>query len=488
MPQTAKPTGCEFPLDRRRAGILLHPTSLPSGTLGKDAYRFLDFLDHAGLRVWQVLPMGPTHEDGSPYLALSAMAGDPGFIDLDILREQGWLNDDEYPDHIHALHAARAGFIANADEAHRAAYRAFLDANAEWLDDYVLFMALRQEQGNRPWWEWLPELREREPRALKQARKRLSEVMEQLRFEQFLFSSQWHALKAEANARGILLFGDMPIFVSHDSAAVWTVPEVFDLDEHGHARHVAGVPPDYFSATGQRWGNPIFDWEAMRKDDFAWWKRRMGKMLELYDFIRVDHFRGFEAFWSIPAEEETAMGGHWVKAPGKELFEEFEKVFGRLPVVAEDLGIITPEVEALRDAFHLPGMKILQFAFDGSPDNPYLPAHHTPNSVVYTGTHDNDTTLGWFQSLGEGTRQNVLQTLHCRAEDMPWALIEVSMQSPACLAVVPLQDFLALDGTHRLNTPGTNNGSNWRWKFDWSQFPADLAERICKLLAATQRV
>jgi len=489
------------PLDRRRAGVVLHPTSLPGdapvGNLGADARRFVDLLAEIGLSVWQVLPLGPTAPLDSPYQSESAHAGSHWLISLEPLRERGWLNgDDEAPPaavedwtywHGARLRRAREGFLAHAERDDRHAYERFCEERGDWLDDYALFRALSHEHDGRPWWEWTAELRRRDPAALRETRARLAEVLDQHRFEQFLFYSQWTDLRRYANERGVLLFGDMPIFVAHNSADVWAEPHYFDLDETGRPGHVAGVPPDYFSATGQRWGNPLYNWDVMQADGFAWWERRLRSMETQFDLIRVDHFRGFEAYWAIPADEETAIRGKWVKAPGEALFRRLRERLGDLPLVAEDLGTITPEVEALRDAWGLPGMKILQFAFDGSADNPYLPDHHVENAVVYTGTHDNDTSLGWFESLDETTQHFVLDYLGAPEEPMPWPLIRAALGSVARLAMVPLQDLLELDGGHRMNVPGTVQ-NNWTWRFDWTQLGRDLPRRLRHLLELYDRI
>ena len=497
---TARHAKASSPLDHRRAGVLLHPTSLPSdapiGNLGAEAYRFIDFLKAAGMTVWQVLPLGPTVPMGSPYQCESAHAGNVWLIDLQALAACGWLNGDVAPPpdceswitwHVDQLRQAREGFLVHADLGDRRAFEDFCAHNHHWLEDYALFRALSHEHRGLPWWDWEPELRGRDAATLAATRERLDEVLDQHRFEQFLFYRQWSALKSYANERDILLFGDMPIFVAHNSADVWAEPQYFDLDEQGQPRHVAGVPPDYFSATGQRWGNPLYVWDAMRADGFRWWERRLRTMETQFDLIRVDHFRGFQAYWSIPATEETAINGHWVEAPGDELFTRLRERLGDLPLVAEDLGIITPEVEALRDAYGLPGMKILQFAFDGSPDNPYLPDHHVENGVIYTGTHDNDTSLGWFESLDAKSQAYVRDFLGEPEEPMPWPLIRAALASVARLAMMPLQDLLELDGRYRMNVPGTES-DNWNWRFGWDQVPDELATRMRHLLELYDRL
>jgi 4-alpha-glucanotransferase len=461
----------------RRAGVLLHPTSLPGNAgLGAVALRFVDQLAASGVTVWQMLPLGATHEDGSPYQCLSSHAGSPGLIDLDTLRAQGWLAEDGT-----SIEGAWQCFVQVATEQEQADFARFVAEEAHWLDDYALFIALREQQGKQAWFAWPQALRERELDAMQSAREQLYERLQQIRFEQFVFFRQWHALREYAAARGVLLFGDMPIYVAHDSAEVWAQPELFSVDVHGQAEAVAGVPPDYFSATGQRWGNPLYRWERHEADGFAWWKARFATYLKLFDLIRIDHFRGLEAYWSIPADCPTAMEGEWVKAPGDALLTALRESFGSLPVVAEDLGIITEEVTALRQKHGLPGMRILQFAFDGSADNPYLPHNHTPDSVVYTGTHDNDTTLGWWQGLDAEAREKVLEYLDGASEplpkSMPWRLICVALESVAQLAVIPLQDVLELGSEARMNTPGTTEG-NWTWRYAEGQFSHEHAAQL----------
>ncbi|MBK1691035.1 4-alpha-glucanotransferase [Ectothiorhodospira mobilis] len=484
-------------LDRRRAGLLLHPTSLPGpdcrGAMGPEAHRFVDFLEAAGITVWQVLPLNQPHDGGSPYQCMSVHAGNTQLICLRDLAERGWLEDRRPepeardPLHCDVLRRAHAGFQAHGSQADHEAFEDFKAGQGFWLEDYALYLALRAEHGRAPWWDWDPALRDRKPAALEQARARHAQALEQYRFEQFLFRQQWAAVKRHANERGILLFGDMPIFVAHDSADVWAHRPLFDLDESGSPGCVAGVPPDYFSSTGQRWGNPLYRWDTMASRGFAWWIERIGGALEMVDLIRIDHFRGFEASWAIPAQEETAVHGHWRPGPGQALFTRLREHFGALPLVAEDLGVITPEVEALRDENGLPGMKILQFAFEGGSANPYLPHHHVPNSVVYTGTHDNDTTLGWFTTCGEDLQERVLDYLGRPGEAMPWPLVRSALASVARLAVVPMQDVLGLDGRHRMNVPGTT-GDNWNWRFDWDQVPDDLAGRLRGMMALYGRV
>ncbi len=468
----------------RHAGILLHPTSLPgaggNGELGAEAQRFVEFLAACGITVWQTLPLGPTHHDGSPYQCLSLFAGNPLLISLERLAEQGWLSPEALrppKQRCGLLMQAQQTFFQQATAEQRAAYAAFRIEQAYWLEDYALYRALKQAHDERAWTQWPDKLRDREPEALEQARYGMEPLIEHIYFEQFIFSEQWQTLKGAANARGIRLFGDMPIFVAHDSADVWTHRADYDLDAQGNPHVVAGVPPDYFSSTGQLWGNPHYRWEHIAATGFRCWIERLQRQLQLFDLIRIDHFRGFEAHWEIPADHQTAMHGRWVPAPGDALFQALQQHFGALPLVAEDLGLITPEVHALRDKYGLPGMKVLQFAFDGGAKNPYLPHQHEHNCVVYTGTHDNDTTLGWFQSLPPEQKQYVDDYLGVPGEPMPWPLIRAALASVAHLAVIPMQDILMLGGEARMNTPGTIKG-NWRWRFSWDQVTPDLSERL----------
>jgi 4-alpha-glucanotransferase len=485
---TTKPRSPEDKLDCRSAGVLLHITSLPGpgpcGSLGPQALAFIDLLAEAGMSVWQMLPVGPTQSDRSPYQNSSAHAGDPLLIGLEPLLEAGWLDAPPVDYGIAAKMAALAraweGFQVRASAEERLALAAFVNENAYWLPDYALYCALRDER-QAGWWQWPASLRDRKPQALHRARSRLMTQVEVIVFEQFLFFRQWKALRAYAAGRGIRLFGDMPIFVAQDSAEVWAHPQDFDLNPDGSPRVVAGVPPDYFSATGQRWGNPLYRWERMEAEGFRFWLDRVRTQLRLFDMVRIDHFRGFEAYWEIPAEEEYAIHGRWVKALGDELFERLHQRFGNLPLIAEDLGFITPEVENLRRKYRFPGMKILQFAFSGGADNPYLPFRHHRDSVVYTGTHDNDTSLGWYLALDPDERAFVKEFLGYPTEPMPWPLIRAALASRAYLAILPMQDLLALDGDHRMNVPGTVEG-NWTWRFAWDWVPADLSARVRRMV------
>lgn len=478
-------------LTKRRAGILLHITSLPgnekTGCLGEDAYRFVDFLSYAGITVWQTLPLGMTHADGSPYQCLSAHAGNPDLISTAALVKRGWLDPQDYCDGCQGsvkfnksclISKAFAHFMSSATTTEEQAdFNNFCAEKAFWLDDFALFLALRNEYNQQCWNAWPEPLKQRESKAIKAARKRLTSQIEQFKFEQYLFFLQWMDLKTYANQKNVLLFGDIPIFVSYDSADVWSNPEVFKLNNDGTMPVVAGVPPDYFSETGQRWGNPHYNWEFLKKTGFHWWLERMRTQFEQFDILRIDHFRGLEAAWEIPANEPTAQLGKWVEAPGSALLAAIEDKMGAIPLVAEDLGIITDKVIALRDEFGLPGMKILQFAFGGNYDNPYLPVNYDKNCVVYTGTHDNDTTLGWSNQLRDAEKQYVYEYLGNPSLSLHCALIQAALASVANLAVIPMQDILELDSQHRMNTPGTTEG-NWQWRFDWLQLTHERASRL----------
>ena len=457
------------PMDVRRAGVLLHVTSLPSGDLGPEAFAFVDFLADAGISVWQLLPLVPTHEeDRSPYNALSAMAGNPELISRARQVEEGLVD------------------LAGLSESRRTAYADWCEQQRAWLGTYVEFMALRDLLGHAKWPTWEPGLRDRDPQRVAEVLAPHEAALEQLRFEQWVFAEQWRELKEYAAAKGVLLFGDLPIFVSHDSADVWAARELFQLDAEGQPTTVTGVPPDYFAKDGQRWNNPHYDWDRMAADDFAWWRLRIARQRELFDLVRIDHFRGFEAAWHVPVEAETARDGHWVRTPGREVLAALVDTAGPGTLVAEDLGVITPEVDALRTEFGLPGMKVLQFAFDGSADNPYLPERHGEQSVVYTGTHDNDTTVGWWSTLDEPTRARVRALLDDPDEPMPWGLVRLAFSSTARLAVVPAQDLLGLGSEARMNTPGTDAG-NWSWQASPGVFDEALAARVRDQVADSAR-
>ncbi len=469
----------------RSSGILLHPSSLPGnygiGDLGDAAHRFVDWLEAQGQSIWQVLPLGPTSYGDSPYQTLSAFAGNPNLISLDKLVEDGLLEKGDLKDvppfpreridfgwiipyHNQKLALAQRNFAAGASPQMKDEYEAFVNENSAWLDDFALFAALKRQHKLRPWVEWERSLLRREQSALAGAIKRCEGQINLERFRQWLFFHQWSALKTYANSKGIKLIGDLPIFVAHDSADVWANQQEYFLDELGKPTVVAGVPPDYFSPTGQRWGNPLYRWDVMADEGYQWWIRRIDALLRLVDFIRVDHFRGFEAYWEIPASEATAIKGEWQAGPGAAFFRALEKALGDLPIIAEDLGLITPGVEKLRDDFGLPGMKVLHFAFS-DPANPFLPHNHRQNCIVYTGTHDNNTTRGWWDSeLDDGARGFVKEYLGHDVHDIVWTLARVGMRSPAQAFVMPMQDVLGLAADARMNKPGTAAG-NWTWRF-----------------------
>lgn len=443
----------------KQAGVLLHPTSLPEGVLDQHVERFLAWMVHSGLRVWQMLPLGPPHRDRSPYQAYSSHALNPALLPVAVA--SGEVDEEEFA--------------------------AFVVSHAFWIEDYALFVALRERYDDCSWSSWPEPFRHREAAALERARVELAPRLEHLKIEQFLLFKRWGQVRKLARQHGIKLFGDVPIAVAYDSADVWAAPQLFKLDADLNPTVVAGVPPDYFSETGQRWGNPHYNWQQMQRNGFAWWRARMASALQLFDLVRIDHFRGLQALWEIPASCETAIDGQWVETPGRELLEVLSKDFPERPFVAEDLGIITPEVVALRKAFDLPGLSVLQFGFDGHVDNPHNVRNQVENSVVYTGTHDNNTTCGWFQSLDAALQEQVLAQLPIPSGGMPWPLIEAALRSPARLAVIPMQDWLGLDERYRMNTPGTTEG-NWCWRFSWSQVPETLAGEIRRRLRESDRL
>lgn len=489
------------PPSPRSAGILLHPTSLPGpygiGDLGPAAYAWIDNLAHARQKWWQILPLGPTGYGDSPYQCFSAFAGNPYLVSPQLLVHDGLLHHGEYegalfPDErvdYGPVIAYKNRLLARVWETFQAGrapglrpeFERFCHEHSTWLDDYTLFMALKEKLGGRSWLEWPDELRRREPAALERARRELAAPMASQCFRQFLFFRQWRHLREYAHKRGIKIIGDIPIFVSSDSADVWANPHLFLLDRECKPTHVAGVPPDYFSATGQLWGNPLYNWEAMARAGYAWWIARLRACLEMVDLIRLDHFRGFEAYWEIPAGMKTAEIGRWVKGPGADLLHALDKALGGLPLIAEDLGVITPEVIALRDQFNLPGMRILQFAFDSGPDNRFLPhAYETPRTVVYTGTHDNDTTRGWYATAPEKERDYARRYLGRDGNDIAWDLIRLAWSSVADYALAPLQDVLNLDTTGRMNYPGRPAG-NWCWRFLPHQLTPWVLDRLADL-------
>lgn len=465
---------------RRRAGVLLHPTALPGGPgkLGKASRQFVTFLAECGMTVWQTLPIGPPHDDRSPYQSLSAHAGNPELIDLDELCAGGLLEMQEMERlgrrELMQLAGERlaSGDCDGAGGLTLDTWREFEQRHSGWLEDFCLFQAIRETLPGCPWPRWPDPLRGREPSALAKVGEQQRDLIRRVSFEQYLFHHQWQALKAHARQHGVLLFGDIPIFVAHDSADVWANPELFHLDDQGQPTVVAGVPPDYFSAEGQHWGNPIYDWHAMAMDGYQWWLGRLASQREHFDLIRLDHFRGLQAYWEIPAADPRPVNGHWVAGPADDFLRACFERFPDLPLIAENLGIIGEDVEALRRRFSLPGMTVLQFGFDGNAGNPHLLHNHQEGDVVYTGTHDNDTTLGWYQSLEEHARQHVNHYLRLSRETMPWSFIQAAMGSVSRLVIIPMQDLLCLDSSARFNTPGTTTG-NWLW-----QMPADYHQTV----------
>jgi 4-alpha-glucanotransferase len=490
----------------RRSGILLHPTSLPGphgiGDLGPAARSWIDTLAAARQGWWQVLPLGPTGFGDSPYQCFSAFAGNPYLVSPDALVADGLLDTADlagagFPParvdfgpviefKVRLLRRAWERFGHDASASLRDAFAAFRASESAWLDDYALFKAIKEERGGASWLGWDAELRERHPAALAKARNRLRGASDEHAFRQFLFFRQWHALREHAVARGVRILGDVPIFVSSDSADVWAHPEFFRLDAEHRPAVVAGVPPDYFSATGQLWGNPLYDWDTLRADGFRWWIARLRATLELVDRVRVDHFRGFEAYWEVEAGMPTAAVGRWVPGPGAVLFEALRAAFGALPILAEDLGVITPEVDALREQFGLPGMRVLQFAFGSGPSDRFLPHHYDRHTAVYTGTHDNDTTCGWYATLPEPEKTFLHRYLGYGTSDAPpagdivWELIRQAWGSVADLAIVPLQDLLELGSEARMNTPA-QAGGNWGWRVTASQLADPRFERLANL-------
>ena len=490
--------------NKRLSGILLHPTSLPGpygiGDLGPEAYKFADFLIAAGQSLWQVLPLGPTGYGDSPYACYSAFAGNTLLVSPDQLIKEGLL--DAAPQSTGSLNKIDFGeahtlkdqilrrayerYTKTTDTALRSAFETFAQQQAHWLEDYALFRALKSRHGGVAWNEWEPALIARTPSALERAREELREEVEAQMFYQFLFFRQWFALKRYCNDRGISIVGDLPIFVAQDSADVWTNRGQFKLDKDGKPVVVAGVPPDYFSSTGQLWGNPLYNWERMLDDGFKWWIERVRATFTVVDIARVDHFRGFAACWEIPGGDKTAERGQWVEAPGRELFTAIRKTLGELPIIAEDLGVITPDVVALREDFGFPGMRILQFGFGSDSKNIDLPHNYVPNVVAYTGTHDNDTTVGWFNSVAgagstrtaeqiERERKFCMDYLNTDGKEIHWDLIRGVLASVANTAVVPLQDLLGLGTEARMNLPNSTEG-NWAWRFNI--LTNDLAVRL----------
>lgn len=503
----------------RASGILLHPTSLPGpygiGDFGPEAFAFADFLEAAGQNIWQMLPLGPTGYGDSPYACYSAFAGNTLLISPERLLAEGFLSEQDltavpsfptqrvdfaavhgYKDSI--LSSAFASFRREANSEIQTAFASFCQQNKTWLNDYALFRALKDERSGAAWSDWEADLVAREPKAIAAAAQRLAPEIEAQKFYQFLFFRQWFALKDYCGKRNIKLVGDIPIFVAHDSADVWTHPEQFKLAPDGTPLVVAGVPPDYFSDTGQLWGNPHFNWERMQADGFSWWIDRVRATLQTFDVARIDHFRGFAASWEIPGGDKTAERGRWVEAPGRALFNAIKDALGEVPIIAEDLGVITPDVEALRDELGFPGMRILQFAFSSDPKNNDLPHNYHKNVVVYTGTHDNDTAVGWFRSVaGAGSTRDAKQIdrekefclgyLNSLGKEIHWDFIRAALASVANTAIVPLQDLLGLGSEARMNLPNSTEG-NWSWRFESDALTSELADRLKDLTCVYGRL
>lgn len=497
----------------RVSGILLHPTSLPGrlgiGVLGQEAYRFADFLYETRQRLWQVLPLGPTGYGDSPYQVFSAFAGNPLLISLEQLAEEGWLSEDDWKaapsfpaaevDYgaliqfkLPLLCLAFDRFEAGASASSRQAFKEFCQRHAVWLDDYALFMAVKEAHAGVAWHEWEPSIALRRPEALAHWRQSRAREVERFKFWQFAFFKQWLALKQYCHEHEIQIMGDIPIFVARDSTDVWAHPELFQLDAQGKPTVVAGVPPDYFSATGQLWGNPIYRWDVMEASGYRWWIERFRSTFELVDISRIDHFLGFEAYWEVPAQEVTAVKGRWVKGPGARLFKALRRELGKLPIVAENLGVVTPEAERLRKQFGIPGMAVLQFAFGSdAQQSDFMPHNYPRNRLVYTGTHDNDTTVGWWtsQAMQDSTRSTedirkerefALKYLGSNGDEIHWTFIRAALSSVANLAIVPLQDVLGLGSEARMNVPG-RPGGNWRWRYTPDLLTEEIRNQLREL-------
>jgi 4-alpha-glucanotransferase len=480
----------------RAAGVLLHVSSLPEGDFGTGAQKFIDFLSDIGASIWQTLPLNMPHDDGSPYQCLSAHAGNPAFISLGSLVEDGLLkSEDVFNLDYNVLQASRSdllekayvGYKKHQNPALQKQYIKFCQKNVAWLGDFALFLVLREKFRHVSWIDWPEAYKNKQPALMKKVKQHHMHEIAVIKFTQFLFFRQWRLLKHYANKKGVAMFGDIPIFVAFDSADVWAKPNLFKLDANKSMEVVAGVPPDYFSETGQRWGNPHYNWPVMQRDGFKWWLKRMGTQQRMFDMLRIDHFRGLQAAWEIPATEDTAINGQWELAPGKELLLAITKRFPSMQLIAEDLGIITDEVDALRNEYGLPGMKILQFAFGSGDNNPYLPQNIEEGSVVYTGTHDNDTTLGWYQALGEDAKNHLHAVLTNAQPIMPQALIQLALDTKANIAIIPMQDILGLDAAHRMNTPGTME-RNWQWRFDWNMLKTEHIQEIKQMIQQSNRV
>ena len=494
-------------LSRRSSGVVLHITSLPGehgvGDLGQPARRFVDWLAEAGQSVWQVLPVNPVGPGNSPYQSPSAFAGSGLMVALQPLVEQGWLEpqwlhplpdfqavrvdyDRVIPWRWALLRRAAAHFASQATSQQRAGLAAWCESQSAWLPEWTLFAALKDEHGGQPWWLWGEALASRDPAALAAARLRLAKPIAEHAFVQWCFDQQMRDLRAYAHQRGVQLMGDLPIFVAHDSVDVWSRPDFYFMDEQHQLTFVAGVPPDGFGPDGQRWGNPLYRWDRMADDHYAWWVARVQRAFAHADILRIDHFRGFAGYWEVPASCPTAREGRWAPGPGKPLFATIEAALGRLPIVAEDLGTITPDVVELRDHFGLPGMRIVQEAFGGDAQHPFLPHHHVRACLAYSSTHDSDTAHGWWATADASTCAFARQYLQCTDEQLHWALIRATSQSVAQLALFPMQDVLGLDGSHRMNLPGTGQG-NWSWRLQTTMLQGSAGATLARISAASGR-
>jgi len=488
-------------LKERASGILLHPTSLPGkygiGTLGQGAFRFIDFLVKAKQKYWQILPLGPTGFADSPYQCFSSHAGNPNLIDLDLLVKKHLLRQEDldgipYLDEgkvdFGSLHTVRSpllekafvAFTEHADNTDKLRLRNFIKDQSDWINDYALFMAIKEHFQQKPWYLWDEPVKRKEAEAIKHLHSLLQDRIDYHKFLQYLFFIQWIDVKEYAHKKKIRIIGDIPLYIALDSSDAWANPELFEFDEKRNPIRVGGVPPDYFSKTGQLWGNPLFRWDVLKMTGYKWWIERIKTNLFLFDIIRIDHFRGFVAYWAVPYSEKTAINGKWIPGPGKDFFETLQKEFIDMPIIAEDLGVITPDVEELRDGFSLPGMKILEFAFDSAEANDYLPHNYPKNCVVYTGTHDNDTVVGWFKDSKEEDRKYMLDYLNCEGNNINWSFIRLAWASVANTAIVPMQDVLGLDSSGRMNLPGTTT-NNWTWRAKTVDFSDPVAEKLAHL-------
>ena len=493
----------------RSSGILFHPTSLPGkygiGTLGKEAYAFIDFLKKSRQKLWQIFPLGPTGYGDSPYQSFSSFAGNPYLIDFDLLIEAHLLSEEDLKDVFFGdneeyidygaiynqkyplLRKAYENFKSSDNNEMKGSLENFKRENSSWLNDYSLYISLKNHFNGLPWNEWAQDIKNRENAAMEHYKNELADDIEYHNFIQFLFFKQWGDVKRYANENGIKIIGDIPIFVAADSSDAWANPEIFLFDEERKPVKVAGVPPDYFSATGQLWGNPLYNWQKLKETNYSWWVERVRANLSTCDIIRIDHFRGFEAYWAVPYGDDTAINGQWEPGPGIDLFNAIKSQLGELPIIAEDLGLMTQGVIDLREATGFPGMKILGFAFDSGEENDYLPHTYTKNCVVYTGTHDNDTLIGWFQKAKEEDRQFARDYLNSRSDDkIHWDAIRGAWSSVANMAISPVQDFLGLGSEARINTPGVAAG-NWQWRLKHGVLTDELADRIAKLTKVYSR-